>query len=50
MEINMEPTVYNVDEVVVTAQYRPETVDKSIYRIKVINSQIIEQKAALNLN
>ena len=50
MEIDMEPTVYNVDEVVVTAQYRPETVDKSIYRIKVINSQVIEQKAALNLN
>jgi len=49
-KIFMEPTVYNVDEVVVTAQYRPETVDKSIYRIKVLNSQVIEQKAALNLN
>lgn len=50
IQITMDPTVYNVDEVVVTAQYRPETIDKSIYRIKVLNSQIIEDKAALNLS
>ena len=46
----MVPTVYNVDEVVVTAQYKPETVDKSIYRIKVLGAQTINQKAAVNLN
>ncbi|HDO26760.1 MAG TPA: TonB-dependent receptor [Bacteroidetes bacterium] len=46
----MSPTVYNVDEVVITAQYQPETVDKSIYKIKVLGSQTINQKAAVNLN
>lgn len=46
----MAPAVYNVDEVVITAQYQPETVDKSIYKITVLGSQIINQKAAVNLN
>jgi len=46
----MEPTVYNMDEVVVTAQFAPESVDKSIYRIKVLGSLDINQKAAINLN
>lgn len=46
----MEPTVYNMDEVVVTGQFAPETVDKSIYRIKVLGSLDINQKAAINLN
>lgn len=45
----MSPTVYQVDEVVVTAQFRPETVDKSIYNIKVLGAQQIESKAAVNL-
>lgn len=47
--IVMNPTVYNVDEVVVTAQYKPETVDKSIYKMKVLGSRLIEAKAAMNL-
>lgn len=46
----MEPTVYNVDEVVVTAQFRPVTVDQSIYKIKVLGSQQIENKAAVTLS
>lgn len=46
----MEPTVYNMDEVVVTGQFAPESVDKSIYRIKVLGSREINQKAAVNLN
>lgn len=45
----MEPTVFNVDEVVVTAQYKPESVDKSIYKIKVLGPQLMESKAAVNL-
>ncbi len=45
----MEPTVFNVDEVVVTAQYKPETVDRSIYKMKVLGDQLIEAKAAVNL-
>lgn len=44
------PTILNIDEVVVTAQYTPERADRSIYKLKVINSQQIEQKAAVNLN
>ena len=48
--ITMDPKVYNVDEVVITAQYQPEPVDKSIYKIKVLGSQAINQRAAQNLN
>ena len=47
--ITMEPTVFNVDEVVVTAQYKPETVDQSIYKMKVLGAQLIDAKAAVNL-
>ena len=49
LTLTMRPTVYNVDEVVVTAQYKPETVDKSIYKMKVLGDQLIEKKAAVNL-
>jgi outer membrane receptor for ferrienterochelin and colicins len=38
-----------MNEVVVTAQYAPQRVDKSIYKVKVINSRQIEQKAANSL-
>jgi len=43
------PAVFEMDEVVITAQYAPEKADKSIYKINVINSRLIEQKAATNL-
>lgn len=46
----LEPCVYNVDEVVVTGQIAPERVDKSIYKVKVISSLAISQKAAVNLS
>ncbi len=46
----MVPAVYQVDEVVITAQFRPETVDKSIYNIKVLGKQTVENRAAVNLN
>ncbi|MCF6169461.1 MAG: TonB-dependent receptor [Bacteroidales bacterium] len=48
--LEMAPSVYQFDEVVITAQFRPETVDKSIYNIKVLGSQQIESRAAVNLN
>ena len=48
--LEMEPSIYQFDEVVVTAQFRPETVDKSIYNIKVLGAQQIESRAAVNLN
>jgi len=43
------PAVLNMSEVVVTAQFKPEKADKSIYKINVINSRQIERKAATNL-
>jgi outer membrane receptor for ferrienterochelin and colicins len=49
-EIQLKPTILNMDEVVVTAQYTPERVDKSIYKVEVINAREIEQKAATNMN
>ncbi len=43
------PKIEQMNEVVVTAQYAPLRVDQSIYKVKVINSRQIEQKAANNL-
>ncbi|MEI7662243.1 MAG: TonB-dependent receptor [Bacteroidota bacterium] len=47
--IRLVPKVLNMDEVVVTGQYTPERADKSIYKVDVINSRQIEQKAANNM-
>lgn len=47
--LELRPTVLNMDEVVVTAQYTPERADKSIYKVEVINARQIEQKAATNM-
>lgn len=47
--VQLKPAVLNMNEVVVTAQYTPQRVDKSIYKIKVIGVKQIEQKAATNL-
>ena len=49
LDIQLVPKVLNMDEVVVTGQYTPERADKSIYKIDVINSRQIEQKAANNM-
>jgi outer membrane receptor for ferrienterochelin and colicins len=46
----LKPTILNIDEVVITAQFAPEKADKSIYRVNVINSRQIEQKGATNLS
>ncbi len=45
----LQPKTESINEVVVTGQIKPETVDKSIYNIQVINSKQIENKAANNL-
>lgn len=50
LEVKLVPTVLNMKEVVVTAQYIPEKADKSIYRVNVINARQIEQKAATNMS
>ena len=50
VEVQLDPLVYNMDEVVVTGQYTPQAIDKSIFRVKVIGSRQIEQRASNNLN
>jgi outer membrane receptor for ferrienterochelin and colicins len=47
--LSLKPKIQEMNEVVVTAQYAPQRVDQSIYKVKVINSRQIEQKAANNL-
>ena len=44
--LRLIPTVFNINEVVITGQYSPERADKSIYKVDVINSRQIENKAA----
>ncbi|MFK5983127.1 MAG: TonB-dependent receptor [Flavobacteriaceae bacterium] len=38
-----------LNEVIITAQYAPQTEQNAIYKVKSISSEIIEQKAASNL-
>jgi len=47
--LNLKPAIFNMSELVVTAQYTPQRVDKSIYKINVIGVKEIEQKGANNL-
>ena len=46
----MSPTVFDLDEVVVTAQMKPRKVDNSIYKVSVISSKTISDKAAVDLS
>jgi len=39
----------NLEDVVVTAQYQPNTIDKSTYKIKVIDAEKVQALAAVNL-
>ncbi|WP_435136162.1 TonB-dependent receptor plug domain-containing protein [Formosa sp. A9] len=41
--------VEKLDEVVITGQYNPQSVKKSVFEVKVINRRTIEQQAANNL-
>lgn len=45
----IKPSVEQITEVVVTGQFRPETKDKSIYNVQVINKLDIQNKAANTL-
>ncbi len=47
--IYLQPNGQNFDEVVVTAQYKKQSVDQSIHDVKVIDAQQIENMAAQNL-
>jgi outer membrane receptor for ferrienterochelin and colicins len=46
LEIRLKPSYFGIDEVVVTGQYKPVRVDKSIYNIKFIGQTAIENQAA----
>jgi outer membrane receptor for ferrienterochelin and colicins len=48
-EFALLPTIFSLDEVVVTGTFKPQSADKSIYNIKVIDQRKIEEKAANNL-
>lgn len=45
----LNPSLYELNSVVVTGQYKPISADKSIYDIKIIDKNRIESKAANNL-
>ncbi|NOZ45202.1 MAG: TonB-dependent receptor [Chlorobi bacterium] len=47
--IYLVPEIFNVGETVVTGQYTPQKVDKSIYKIEVIGAKQIEEKGANDL-
>jgi outer membrane receptor for ferrienterochelin and colicins len=49
LEIKLKPSYFGLDEVVVTGQYKPVRVDKSIYDIKFIGKPRIENQAANNM-
>ncbi len=46
----LKPAVFDMDEVVVTAQITPKKVDNSIYKVNVISNLDIKEKAANNLS
>jgi outer membrane receptor for ferrienterochelin and colicins len=48
-EITLLPTIFSLNEVVVTGSFKPQSADKSIYNIKVIDHRKIEEKASNNL-
>ncbi|MBK6634150.1 MAG: TonB-dependent receptor plug domain-containing protein [Chitinophagaceae bacterium] len=39
----------NLEEVVVTGQYKPQTLKKSVYQVRVINNERIKQSGATNV-
>ncbi|HMM11412.1 MAG TPA: TonB-dependent receptor [Bacteroidales bacterium] len=49
-QLKLQPQIFNMDEVVVTGQYSPQPVDRSIFRVKVIGAKHIEQRASNNLS
>ncbi len=47
--IALSPTIFSLNEVVVTGSFQPQRADKSIYDITVVDHRKIEEKAATNL-
>lgn len=50
VRLYLTPSLYDVDEVVVTAQFSPKRLDQSIYKVKMLDNSIVEKKGATNLS
>lgn len=48
-EILLTPRIYELDEVVVTGQFNPQSAENSVFKVRQINKQEIEKRAALTL-
>ncbi len=48
--VNLYPEVFDLDHIVITADFIPQKADQSIYNVKVIDRRDIEMKAATNLS
>ncbi|NJK87275.1 MAG: TonB-dependent receptor plug domain-containing protein [Bacteroidales bacterium] len=48
--IFLQPSVFDLDEVIFTGQVSPRKSEQSVYKVTVMNRQEIEQKAAQNLS
>lgn len=49
MNVYVQPSTMDLDEVVVTAQFSPKKLDESIYKVRVISNKVVEKKGATNL-
>jgi outer membrane receptor for ferrienterochelin and colicins len=47
--IHLKPSYFELESVVVTGQYKPQPVDKSIYKIDVVSSKSLEERGVNNL-
>lgn len=47
--VYQQPKNFSIDPVVITGQYRPQSVNKSIYRVEVIDKRQIENMAVSNV-
>ncbi|MDX2429909.1 MAG: TonB-dependent receptor [Bacteroides sp.] len=50
LRLYLLPSMFDMDEVVVTAQFSPKRLDQSIYKVKVIGNSSVESKGATNLS
>lgn len=48
--LSLSPEYYQLDNVVITGQYRPQVADKSIYQINIIDNRQMNFKTANNLD
>ena len=49
LNINLTPSNTTIEEVVITGQYEPTEIKKSVYKVKILGSKTIQQRGAVNL-